>query len=90
MKRILSCSAVFGLFDEQETQTVPNICSSANSAYLIMHIGGIVTVQDTRLYHPSKQNMSCKRKTKTSKENQEELFPPNWAAILHLMRWCDY
>lgn len=83
MKRILSCRAVFGLFDEQETQTVPNICSSANSAYLIMDIGGTVTVQDTRLYHPS---MSCKQKTKTIKENQGELFPPNWAAIPHLMR----
>lgn len=85
MKRILSCSAVFGLFDEQETQTVPNICSSANSAYLIMDIGGIVTVQDK--YHPS---ISCKQKTKTIKENQGELFPPNWAAIPLLMRWCDY
>lgn len=41
-----------------------------------MDIGGIVSVQDTRLYHPS---MASKSKAKTIKGNQEELFSPNWA-----------
>lgn len=72
MRRILSCIAVFVVFDLQETQTVSNLCSSN---YLIMDIGGIVSVQDTRLYHPS---MASKSKAKTIKGNQEELFSPNW------------
>lgn len=77
--RILSCSAVFGMFNQQKTQTqiVPNLCSSA---YLIMDTGGIVSVQETRLYHPS---MSSKQKAKTINGNQAELFPPNWADIHH-------
>lgn len=41
MKRILTYSAVFDMFDQQETQTVPNLFSSA---YLIMDIGDIVSV----------------------------------------------
>lgn len=46
MRRILSCSAVFSTFDWQEAQIGPNLCSSV---YLIMDVGGTVSVQDTRL-----------------------------------------
>lgn len=68
MRRILSCSAVFGMFDQQETQTVLNLCSSA---YLTMDIGGIVSVQDTRLFIPV---CPVNKRLKQSKEIRRNYF----------------